>query len=236
MASARQEPDDTSDRRRGTRELNWQFCELRFDDDRLIASLLNISSNGLLVLTPQGITTGNELEVHLMDLKGNPLLVRTRVARQIHGDLSHGKPAPIALGLEILNKPPEFDLLAASLAYNRIQKTSQRSRIPEGGCLRTSPRKAFIAACSIEIDDQFHEGVLRDVSETGLFVHTRAGIQPEAKVKLHVTDRSGNLYLMDGRAVRRGEYRHGIRLIPSSGVGFAIENTPTAFLEMLSTL
>ncbi len=236
MASARREQERSSERRGGSRELNWQFCELDISGELFIASLLNISSNGLLVLTPQSTTTGNQVEVNLMDLKGAPLCVQTRVARQIHGDPRHGKPMPIALGLEVLDKPPEFDLLAASLAYNRVQKTSGRPQSTRSTCLRSSKRKTFVAACVIECRGQSHEGILRDVSETGMFVHTDAAIELEEGAKLWVTERSGTTYAMDGRAVRRGRYEHGIGLIPSQGVGFAIQNTPTGFLEMLSTL
>lgn len=236
MASARKEQDESNERRGGSRELNWQFCELNISGEFFIGSLLNISSNGLLVLTPQTTTTGIGIEVNLMDLKGDPLCVQTRVARQIHGDPQEGKPMPIALGLEVLEKPGEYDLLAASLAYNRIQKTSGRPPPPPSPCLRASKRKTYVAACVIESQGQTHEGVLRDISETGMFVHTGAALDTEAEARLSVTDRSGFTYAMDGCAVRQGRYEHGISLIPSEGFGFAIQNTPTAFLEMLGTL
>jgi hypothetical protein len=236
MTSARREQDRSNERRGGSRELNWQFCELNITGEIFVASLLNISSNGLLVLTPQSATTGSQIEVNLIDLKGAPLCVQTRVARQIHGDPLRGRPMPIALGLEVLDKPYEYDLLAASLAYNRIQKTSGRPCPPESTCLRASKRKAFVAACVIEYRGQSHEGILRDVSETGMFVHTDAAIEVQEDAKLWVTERSGATHAMDGRAVRQGRYEHGIGLIPSQGVGFVIQNTPTAFLEMLATL
>jgi hypothetical protein len=143
---------------------------------------------------------------------------------------------PIALGLEVLDKPPEYDLLAASLAYNRVQKTSGSPHSARGTCLRASKRKTFVAACVIEYRGESYDGILRDVSETGVFVHTDVAIEPEENAKLWVTERSGATYAMDGRAVRQGRYEHGIGLIPSQGVGFAIHNTPTAFLEMLATL
>ncbi len=236
MASARSEQEQPSDRRGASRELNWQFCELKVVEGHFVASLLNISSNGLLVLTPQSMTQDESVEVNLMDLEGNPLCVQTRVARQIHGDPRDGQPAPIALGLEVLDKPAAYDLLAASLAYNRIQKTTSLPRPPSSTCLRASRRKAFVAACRIEFAGQRHEGVLRDVSETGLFVHMEDNIELQEEAKLRIIDRAGTNYVMDGRVVRRGHYDHGINLIPSRGFGFAIENTPTAFLEMITTL
>ena len=143
---------------------------------------------------------------------------------------------PIALGLEVLDKPAEYDLLAASLAYNRVQKTSGSPHGARSTCLRASKRKTFVAACVIEYRGQSHEGILRDVSETGIFVHTDAAIEVQEDAKLWVTERSGATHAMDGCAVRQGRYEHGIGLIPSQGVGFVIQNTPTAFLEMLATL
>ncbi len=224
------------ERRVNPREINWQFCELGRGGAMETATLLNLSNEGLLILTAQTIPEGEEVEVELPDLTGAPIRLRTRVARQVCGETGAGESTPIALGLSVHEKPREYDLLAASLSYNRMQKTKTGKKNTLWLGTRRFPRKTHIALCELQIEGESHEGMLRDISERGMFVHTSADLATQASARVLLKDRSGSYCEINTVVVRQDAYPHGLDLIPESGVGLTIEGASRDYLEMVSAL
>ncbi len=231
------EPKTTrQERRSNPREINWQFCELGRAGDMQTGTLLNLSNEGLLVLTARKFPEGEEVDVELPDLAGTPIRVRTRVARHISGETGSGSSTTIALGLVVEEKPREYDLLAASLSYNRIEKTKSGKKSTLWLGTRRYPRKTHIALCELDIGGQRYEGMLRDVSEKGMFVHTAAEVDAQATARVSLKDRNGTSCELDAVVVRRDAYSHGLDLIPEAGLGLAIEQAPRDFLDVFAGL
>ncbi len=225
------------ERRLHARETTCRPCAISTATETAQGTILNMSDNGLMLLTMIDVVEDDLIQITLNDRTGDPLVVAGRVARMIEpgGIASTGQQAA-ALGIRLDYAPDEYLLLLSSIVFSRIQR-SKKSKTPKRWSgVRSSERKPHVAHCSLEGNDIVTDGTLRDLSETGLFVQTRHPAQLGEKLVVSIVNPDGRTYLLHSTVVR-SEYRpHGIHMIPDEGLGLAIDFATNGYYELCESL
>lgn len=225
------------DRRLHARETTCRPCAVSTADETQHGTVLNMSDNGLMLLTVLDVQEDDPIQITLNDRVGQPLVISGRVARVVEpGDDSQQGQRAAALGIRLDYASDEYLLLLSSIIFSRIQHSQQQKPRDVWSGERTSERRLHIAHCSLESIHGVAEGTLRDLSETGLFVQTTHPARLGEKMVISIYDQNGRTYMLHSTVVR-SEYRpHGVEMIPDEGLGLAIDFATNGYYELCDSL
>jgi len=86
------------------------------------------------------------------------------------------------------------------------------------------------------IGSERHGAVVRDVSPTGLFVQTRIKLEPDARIRVVISERAGQPELqLDARVARQRVVPPRLQSSVPGGVGLEIIDPPRGFQELVAS-
>jgi hypothetical protein len=225
------------DRRLHARETTCRPCAVSTANETQRGTVLNMSDNGLMLLTVLDIQENDPIQITLNDRVGEPLVVSGRVARMVEpGEEPQEGQHAAALGIRLDYAPDEYLLLLSSIIFSRVQHCQRPKPRNAWSYERSSERRLHIAHCSLESIHGVADGTLRDLSETGLFVQTKHPAQLGEKMVISIYDQDGRTYMLHSTVVR-SEYRpHGVEMIPDEGLGLAIDFATNGYYELCDSL
>jgi hypothetical protein len=99
---------------------------------------------------------------------------------------------------------------------------------------RDSNRRLRPLSCEIELEGKVHSGVIRDLSQRGLFVTSRFETGLGAPVTVRVRRPGGEIWEIQATTARGADGSQG--LISRRGLGLVIDEAPAAFHEFVAEL
>ncbi len=226
------------ERRLHARETTCRPCAISTASETQQATVLNMSDNGLMLLTVLDLEEDDSVQITLNDRIGTPLVIAGRVARIVEpGEGPRTSQQAAALGIRLDYTPDEYLLLLSSIIFSRIQHGKKVVKPLQGWSdQRSSERKPHVAHCFLESNQGVTDGTLRDLSETGIFVQTKHPARLGEKLVVSIINPDGRTFLLHSTVVR-SEYRpHGLEMIPDEGLGLAIDFATNGYYELCDSI
>lgn len=220
------------------RETTCRPCAIYAANETQQGTVLNMSDNGLMLLTALHLEEDDPVQITLTDRTGNPLVISGIVARVVKaGETAQSDQQATVLGIRLDYTPDEYLLLLSSIIFSRMQRSKKPAMPREGwSAQRSSERWTHVAHCFLEGNKGVTDGTLRDLSETGVFIQTKHPARLGEKLVVSIINSDGRTYLLHSTVVR-SEYRpHGVHLIPDEGLGLAIDYATSGYYELCDTL
>lgn len=98
---------------------------------------------------------------------------------------------------------------------------------------RVAERTKQRAPCAVTIDGRRHNGLLLDVSQTGLFVQTSARAEPGTRIDLELVV-EGKTVAMQGEVARRKQVPPQLLTVAQGGIGVRILSAPEEYYQLLA--
>ena len=101
---------------------------------------------------------------------------------------------------------------------------------------RRMPRSKKRLSCTLDINGQRYNGLVLDVSATGLFVQTSASPRPGSDISIDVSLPDGESLILRARVARRRNVPAHLKSIALGGLGVRLAGAPEQYFQLVEEL